>query len=146
MQKVLWSVESVLLVIMMVWMWENYLGVLQTWGKAEQKKTKRAWNLNPRTPDDCQDCRLEKEVVIPDVQRTARPWSDVKSPRGRPKTHDTDGQACMEPHCEYYKDTDGTHHALRWMEHGTKVRRHPVWNVGHAGASIPCDWGRRCTS
>jgi len=32
----------------------------------------------------------------------------VQEPPGRPKEHDTDGQACMQPSCEYYKDTDGT--------------------------------------
>ncbi len=66
-------------------------------GKAAQKKAKRAWNLKPRTPKDCPDCRLESQGMLLDVQRTARPWSEVKSPRGRPKTHATDGQACMKP-------------------------------------------------
>ncbi len=64
-----------------------------------------------------------------DTPRTARPWHEVKSRRGRPKTHDTDGQACMEPRCEYYKDTDGTHHALRWD--GTR-------NKGEATPSLEC--------
>ena len=32
MQKVLWSVENVLLPIMIIWLWENYLDVLQTRG------------------------------------------------------------------------------------------------------------------
>jgi IS1 family transposase len=70
--------------------------------------------LRPRTPRDCQDCRTESHGEGPDLRRTARAWSEVKSTRGRPKTHNTDGQACMDPRCEYYKDTDGTHHALRW--------------------------------
>ena len=51
MQKVRWSVESLVLLILIVWMWENYLAVLQTRGKAEQKKAKRAWKPKARTPD-----------------------------------------------------------------------------------------------
>jgi IS1 family transposase len=134
MQKVLWNGESLLLLVMIVWMWENYLGVLQTRGKAAQKKTKRAWHLKPRTPDDCQDCRVERWEVMPDVQRTARPWSEVKSPRGRPKTHDTDGQACMEPCGEYYKDTDGTYHALRWDGTRSKCEATPSVEYGACGS------------
>lgn len=134
MQKVLWSVESLVLLILILWMWENYLEVLQTRGKAEQKKAKRAWHLKPRTPDDCQDCRVERWEVMPDVQRTARPWSEVKSARGRPKTHDTDGQACMEPHCEYYKDTDGTHHALRSDGTRNKCEATPSVECGACGS------------
>jgi hypothetical protein len=134
MQKVLWSVESLVLLIMIIWTWENYWGIRQTWEKAEQKKTKRAWNLKPRTPDDCQVCRLERREVMPDVQRTARPWSEVKSARGRPKTHDTDGQACMEPRCEYYRDTDGMHHTLRWDGTRNKCEAPPGVECGACGS------------
>ncbi len=38
MQKVLWSVESLLLLILLVWLWENYLEVRQTRGKRHRRR------------------------------------------------------------------------------------------------------------
>ncbi len=72
--------------------------------------------------------------MLLDVQRTARPWSEVKSPRGRPKTHATDGQACMKPRCEYYQDTDATHHALRWDGTRNKCEATPSVECGACGS------------
>jgi len=122
-------VGSLILVLLWTLIWEHYLRMLYTRWKDRRQRTKRGWNPKPRTPDDCPTCRLEKWLVVLDNKRTARAWSEVKSRRGRPKTHDTDGQACTEPSCEYYKDTDGTHHALRWD--GTR-------NQGEATPSLEC--------
>ncbi len=129
MQKLVLIVESLLLVLLWTLIWEHYLRVLHSRWRDRRQRTKRGWTLKPRTPDDCPACRLEKRLAFLDTQRTARPWREVKSRRGRPKTHDTDGQACMEPSCEYYKDTDGTHHALRWD--GTR-------NQSEATPSVEC--------
>ncbi len=128
MQKLVLTIECLLLLIWIgLWwicLWEPY----RQWKNGRQP-TKRASKVKPRTPEDCPACRLEKQWVVLEHPRTARPWSAVKSRRGRPKTHDTDGQACMNPRCEYYKDTDGSHHALRWD--GTR-------NQGEATPSFEC--------
>ena len=134
MQKVWWEVVGVLLVVMIVGLWESYLEVLQSQWQAAMPKTKRGWNLKARTPHDCQDCRLAPWEVLPDGRRTARPWGEVKSRRGRPKTHETDGQACLNPACEYYKDTDGTHHALRSDGTRNKCEATPVFECGACGS------------
>ncbi len=52
-QKVVWSVECVVLLAMLVWLWMSYLEVVRTRGKADEKKTKRMRELRPRTPEDC---------------------------------------------------------------------------------------------
>ena len=41
-----------------------------------------------------------------------RPWSQVKSRRGRPKTIPTDGFACPNKNCAYYNIADQDIHAL----------------------------------
>jgi IS1 family transposase len=41
-----------------------------------------------------------------------RPWSEVKSPRGRKKQKDTQGFACPNKGCEYHGITDAQIHAL----------------------------------
>jgi hypothetical protein len=117
------------LAVLWLWLWVTYLWTLYRHEREDRLRAKRAWNLKPRLPEDCPTCRLEKQGVMLEKQRTARAWSEVKSRRGRPKTHDTDGQACMEPSCEYYKDTDSTHHALRWD--GTR-------NKNEATPSLEC--------
>ncbi len=129
MQKLGLTIECLLLLLVWMWIGEKCLGSVYSRWRDRRQRTKREWNLKPRTPDDCPTCRLEQRLTLRDNARTARPWSEVKSRRGRPKTHDTDGQACMEPSCEYYKDTDGTHHALRWD--GTR-------NKGEATPNLEC--------
>ncbi len=59
---------------------------------------------------------------------------EVKSGRGRPKTYDSDGQACMEPGCEYYKDTDATYHALRRDGQRNQCEATPQWECGACGS------------
>ncbi len=133
MQKLVLIVESLILVLLWAVIWEHtLLGLYSRW-RGRRQRAKRGWNLKPRTPEDCPVCCLEKRLAQLDIQRTARAWSAVKSRRGRPKTHDTDGQACMEPGCEYYKDTDGTHHALRWDGTRNKNEATPSVECGACG-------------
>jgi hypothetical protein len=40
------------------------------------------------------------------------PWSERKSPRGKPKTICTAGHACPNRDCDYYGNTDSTFHAV----------------------------------
>jgi hypothetical protein len=78
MQKVLWEMAGLLLMVMLMGVWESYMEVLQSQWQAAPPKTKRRWSLKARTPHDCQDCRLARWDVLRDGQRTARPWNEVK--------------------------------------------------------------------
>ncbi len=133
MQKLVLAIECLLLLVWIGLWWDCLWALYRHW-KNGRPPTKREWALKPRTPEDCPTCRLEKPWVELENPRTARPWSEVKSRRGRPKTHDTDRQACMNPTCEYYKDTDGTHHALRWDGVRNKREATPSMEYGACGS------------
>jgi len=128
MQKLVLTAGCLLLLVWIGVWWNGRWALYRHWKKAHQS-TKREWKPKPRTPEDCPTCRLNKQWVVQEYPRTARPWSEVKSQCGRPKSHDTDGQACMNPRCEYYQDTDGSHHALRWDG---------MRNKGEASPSVEC--------
>jgi hypothetical protein len=69
--------------------------------------------LKPRTPNDCQHCRVS--ATIPDTQTTRppiRPWRELKNRHGAPKRIDTHGYACPNPDCLYFGITDLEIHAL----------------------------------
>jgi hypothetical protein len=135
-------------VVMLVWVgmvvWQRYHRTLKKGWQAWRGKPKRAWTLRDRAPNDCQDCRLAEAEAGPRRSQARRPWSEVKSRRGRPKTHDSSGQACMNPRCEYYQDTDPDFHALGGMDSGTPVKRSINGNAEHVSANIQRDWARRC--
>ncbi len=75
---------------------------------ASRKSTPRA--LKPRTPDDCPVCR----VAQPSRSTTTppKPYSKVKSSRGRKKRIVTVGYACPNSDCLYFGITDDQVHAL----------------------------------
>jgi hypothetical protein len=97
-------------------------------------KPKRKWTLRPRTPDDCLDCRLAHTEHGPSRAQGPRPWCEVKSKRGRPKQHDSHGQACMDTRCEYYKVTDAAIHALRWDGQRNACEATDQWECGACGS------------
>ncbi len=69
--------------------------------------------LKPRPPDDCPACR--RHGMLPQAAPAPpppRPWREVKSRRGAPKRIATDGFACPNAACRYYRITDATVHAL----------------------------------
>ena len=135
MQKVTMWVESmVILALLSIVLWQRYQGILKGWWKQWRAKPKRRWTRQPRTPADCQDCRLAAAEAGPERSQARRPWSEVKSQRGRPKEHDSSGQACMEPGCEYYKDTDPDFHALRWDGQRNGCEATDQWECGACGS------------
>jgi IS1 family transposase len=70
--------------------------------------------LKPRTPDDCLACR--QQAATPLVSAMPRlpltPWCERKSRRGAPKRIATQGYACPNRTCRYYRITDAHVHAL----------------------------------
>ncbi len=70
--------------------------------------------LRPRTPDDCPACRQPppRSTVGEPVHPLPTPWRQVKSRRGAPKRIPTDGFACPNRRCSYYRITDALVHAL----------------------------------
>ena len=70
--------------------------------------------LKPRTPDDCPACRhcVTRPLSPPAPPPSVRPWRELKSRRGAPKRIVTDGFACPNHGCAYYRVTDAAVHAL----------------------------------
>lgn len=73
--------------------------------------------LRPRTPDDCQHCRVVAGAPPVVVARSVAPYAQRKSRRGRKKTIDTRGHACPIPDCNYRGITDRAVHALVGYSH-----------------------------
>jgi IS1 family transposase len=81
--------------------------------------------LKPRTPGDCPACRRQRALppAAPVPPPAIRPWSEFKSRRGAPKRITTDGFACLNPACTYFRNTDAAVHALVGDgTHGTHER------------------------
>jgi IS1 family transposase len=68
--------------------------------------------LKPRSPDDCPACRLASPPSSAVVPVPVRPWREGKSRRGAPKRINTEGFACPNPQCLYFRITEAHIHAL----------------------------------
>jgi hypothetical protein len=81
--------------------------------------------LTPRTPDNCPACRspIAQPLTASALPPLVRPWRERKSRRGRPKRIATQGFACPNRACSYYRITDAQVHALVGDgTHGTTER------------------------
>jgi len=78
---------------------------------APKPKTPRP--LKPKTADDYPFCRAEQAKTIdPQPKQALKPWSEVKSHRGRKKTLSTQGHSCPNPTCIHFGIVDERIHAL----------------------------------
>ncbi len=70
--------------------------------------------LKPRRPDDCPTCCHQPVRPAPTTTPppSIRPWRELKSRRGAPRRIATDGFACPNPACAYYRITNAEVHAL----------------------------------
>jgi IS1 family transposase len=80
--------------------------------KEPQPKTPRP--LKPKSEDDCHQCKAEKGISPHTLVLATppAPWCEVRSRRGRKKTIHTQGYACNNPECIYYRIMDESIHAL----------------------------------
>ena len=70
--------------------------------------------LKPRTPEACPACRQQRLTppLTPPTCPPVTPWREQKSRRGAPKPINTQGFACPNRACAYYRITDAQIHAL----------------------------------
>lgn len=82
--------------------------------------------LKPRTPDDCPACRQQAETPVSTtvIPAPVPPWCERKSRRGAPKRINTEGFACPNRACAYYRITDAQVHAL--VGDGTHGKRERI--------------------
>ena len=84
--------------LMLVWFCQFW----KLWQSKGRKiePAKKVRQLRARTPDDCPYCRQKQASRCERVVRERelpRPWSEVKSRRGRKKQIMTEGHACRNP-------------------------------------------------
>ncbi len=83
MQKAALLIESIMILVLVgMVVWQRYQRTLKRWWKAWRAKPKRPWSLQPRTPNDCQDCRLAAAEAGPSRSQERRRWSEVEEPAG----------------------------------------------------------------
>ena len=113
MQPYLIHVQQIIIVFLLYVIWIKYERQIKKWWKAWRTPPKQARQLHPRSPRDCEQCGVEQILGAPYTRVLPPSWQDVKSVRGRPKEYASEGHACMNPACPYYKITDQSIHALR---------------------------------
>jgi hypothetical protein len=108
-----WFCSSLVLSILLLWLLWHWL---QLWPHLQTTTVAAARErlLKPRTPADCPTCRQERATSVehrpPYIPVT--PWHARKSRRGAPKRIATQGFACPNRTCAYYRITDAHIHAL----------------------------------
>jgi hypothetical protein len=119
----LWLTLGFTLVFSALLIW---LGHFPGWRPQPQSTKHRSPRpLRPRTPDDCPFCRETSNS--PANSRTVIPYAQLKSPRGRKKTIDTQGYACPHIDCDYRDITDAAVHAL--IAYGHHGRQEPIQDL-----------------
>jgi hypothetical protein len=100
--------------------------------------------LKPRTPDDCPVCHLSGTVPTGSAPTGSRvpPWRAVKSRRGAPKRITTQGFACPNRACSYYRIIDEQLHAL--VAEGTERKAERVQTFRCQACRATCS-ARRAT-
>jgi transposase-like protein/IS1 family transposase len=105
-----WHVLSLAVVLSwLVWAWQQLLASHHAAVTAQVERL-----LKPRTPVDCPACRKQRlDQTAPAPSRLpVTPWRERKSRRGAPKRIATQGFACPNRTCKYYRVTDAQVHAL----------------------------------
>jgi hypothetical protein len=93
--------------------------------------------LKPRTPNDCPSCcQAAAAVAIAPSDLSVPPWRDRKSRRGAPKRIATQGFACPNRSCIYYRITDAQIHAL--VGDGTEGRHERIQTFRCQACSTTC--------
>lgn len=108
--RILVLIEILLLIRVII------LSVLRT-NQSRRKKGDRPARiprpLKAKTGEDCVYCRAGKVVSFPDAKLAViLPWREVRSRRGRKKGISTQGYACNNRQCVYYRVKDEGVHAL----------------------------------
>jgi hypothetical protein len=103
-----WVLLLVIVPIGLIWLWHRHQQPHSSPVVAHLQRL-----LKPRAPDDCPACC---QHATPTGSPTSRPpvipWSAVKSRRGAPKRIGTQGFACPNRRCAYFRITDEQIHAL----------------------------------
>ncbi len=90
------------------------------WWKRNGRRLKRllkSWQARlPRhyakSEEACPHCQAKAQVTVKRLQTEGVPYVQIKSRRGRRKGLNTEGYACPNPECAYFRIRDAGRHAL----------------------------------
>ena len=99
-------------VCLAVYIWTKHGRRLRRWLQNYFRQRRGPRNLKPKSPEDCPACNRDCSLLPQCPKLEVLPWPERKSRRGRPKTIDTSGHACLNPLCDYFAISDPAIHAL----------------------------------
>lgn len=93
-------------------LWRQYRRRLRRWWKQTKDQLPRHWQ--PKSLADCPLCCAEMEQTPEQALEVEFPeaYAESKTRRGRKKTVQTEGYACPDVDCKYYRVTEAARHAL----------------------------------
>ena len=94
----------------------DWLHVRSSSSRGGAKRSTLQRLLKPRCPEDCPACRLASTASSGGGPAPApvRPWREMKNRRGAPKCVKTEGYACPNQQCPYFRITEAQIHASFW--------------------------------
>ncbi|MDA1330471.1 MAG: transposase [Chloroflexi bacterium] len=95
-----------------VFVWTKYGRRIRRWWHDYFRRRRGPRSLKPKSPHDCPLCNRDICFLPHRCRPEVVPWSERKGRRGRPKTIDTAGHACVNWRCEYFAVADAEIHAL----------------------------------
>ena len=90
-----------LLLYTLFYLWLQYGRRLRRWLQDYFRQRRGPRQLKPKSPDDCPACNQLLSLLPFRPRPDVVPWRERKSPRGRPKTIDSNGYACLNLRCDY---------------------------------------------
>jgi len=108
------TLQSILIIILalalLFALWQSHRVIVRKLRKKSKRILPRRWK--PRSPHDCPQCQSGLSLSLFPRKTNPTPYSQLKSPRGRPKQLSTQGHACLNPNCDYFGVSDDQLHAL----------------------------------
>lgn len=101
-----------ILLCLLIYIATQYGRRIRRWLRELLKQKQGPRSLKPKSPADCPLCNAHSCHLSQHRKPDVLPWPERKSRRGRPKTVNTNGFACLNPHCYYFAITDQEIHAL----------------------------------
>ncbi len=95
-----------------IYIWTKHGRQIRRWLQDYFRRRRGPRTLKPKAPSDCPECCQEFSRLPLRPKPELIPWTERKSPRGRPKTIGSNGYACLNPLCDYFAIADAEIHAL----------------------------------
>jgi len=122
----LWRIEHLMILGLSCLVLRQWWQLNRRWVKAwwQQVKDHLPITRHPKSPKDCPHCCRGVHLETASINQQVKPWSEVKSKRGRKKQYPTQGWACLNPACPYFGITADAIHAL--VRHTSRGKDHDI--------------------